>query len=283
MVSLKRTIPQRPKSRSRGIALEIRCRANVLPFKSLLYAIAHANKYVIKQRNSNASLYAHRLSTQMRDISSTVNSLRAATAISPSESLARGGNQDSPDMNPDSNSGRIRSAINTYVELFYNISKEERKSYIESFGSGRKTKIKPERNLLIVPALMAELKLPKEEVSNGLFHSLYKMPFKVLYDSSKSALHVALLEQNMAIRTVPYDTVESFSKSMEKLESRMKEVDGGRVEPQEDEEIKADFIEKAMEFSKVTEINIIDLISERVGTEGAIRTRMHRLVRRGRY
>ena len=76
---------------------------------------------------------------------------------------------------------------------------------------------------------MAELKLPKEDASKGLFYSLYKMPFKVLFESSKSALHVALLEQNMAIRTVPYDTVESFSKSLSKLETRMNAIGKGTI------------------------------------------------------
>ncbi len=256
----------RPRLRGKGLSLEIRCKANILPLKSLLYVIAHANKYVVKPKNSNASLYVHRLTAQMREIGAMANTLNG-----------------SGDINPDDHSSGIESAINAYVNLFYTATKDERKSYIESFNNGKKTKIKPERNLLIVPALMAELNQSKEEVSKGLFYYLYKMPFKILYDSSKSALHVALLEQNMAIRTVPYDTMEKFSQSMSKLESRIKSVEKGNIMPQDDEDTKADFIEKAIEFSKVTEINIIDLISERVGTESAIRTRMHRIMRRARY
>jgi hypothetical protein len=275
-----RSIKQ-PRIKSKGLSLEIRCKANVLPLKSMLYAIAHARQTLYKPKNSNASLYAHKLTSQMRDLSSMINSLNFSAR--PSQSQLPPPIQPSNPENPDEHSRGIESAINTYVDLFYNIHKDERKSYIESFNQKKNSKIKPERNLLIIPALMAELKMPKEDVSKGLFYSLYKMPFKMLYDSSKSALHVALLEQNMAIRTVPYDTVEKFSKSMSKLDARIKSVEKGEIKPQEDEDLKIDFIDKAIEFSKTTEINIIDLIAERVGTESAMNTRMHRIMRRAKY
>ncbi len=256
----------RPRIRSRGISLEIRCKANILPLKSLLYAMAHASKYMIRPKNSNASLYVHKLIAQTRNISALANSLKGSNDVSPSI-----------------HSKGIESAISTYVEMFYSVGRDERKWYIEEFNKGNRTKVKAERNLLVLPALMAELKMPKDEASKGLFYSLYKMPFKVLHESSKSALHVALLERNMAIRTVPYGAVERFSKSMSKLESRMAAVEGGGIDPDDDEDIKADFIERAIAFSKATDINIVDLISERVGTESAMRTRMHRIIRKARY
>ncbi len=260
---MNKTRSIRPRLRSRGKSLEIRCRANTLPLKSLLYIIAYAIKYAVKPKNSNASLYSHRLASQMREISALSDTMKAQ------------------DVNPDIHSRNIKSAINTYVELFYAISKEEREEYINTFNKGRRTKVFPGRNLLLIPALMAELKQSKEEVSRDLYCFLYKMPFNVLRDSSKMALHVALLEQNMAIRAVSSDTVEKFSKSMSTLESRINEIKEGNISPHEDEDVKADFIEKAMEFS--TDINIIDLISEKVGTESTMRTRMYRIMRRARY
>ncbi|MGI0100604.1 MAG: hypothetical protein ACREBH_02710 [Candidatus Micrarchaeaceae archaeon] len=263
---MEKTRSSRPRLRSRGLSLEIRCRANLLPLKALFLAIGTANKRIVKPRNSNASLYAHKLASHVRDLNTIANRLKG-----------------SADVDPDSNSNGMESAVKTYVDLFYTISKEERKGYIDSFSKGRKSKLKLERNLLIIPAMMAELKMPKEDVAKGLFYSLYKMPFKVLYDSSKSALQVALFEQNMAIRTVPYDTIESFSKSMSKLEKRIKGVEKGEISPSGDEDVKADFIDKTLEFSRATEINIADLIAEKVGTDAAVRTRMHRIMRRAKY
>ncbi len=278
---LEKTRSIRPRLRSRGLSLEIRYRANTLPFKALLYAIAHANKYVCKPRNSNAALYAHKLNANMRDLSTMTTALNFSA--SQSNQLPLPQVPSANPENPDVHSKMIESSLNTYVDLFYTISKDERKEYIELFNTKRKVKIKPESNLLLVPAIMAELKQSKEDVIKGLYYSLYKLPFKILYESSKSALHVALLEQNMAIKSVPYDTVERFSKSMTRLESRIKAIEKGNIKPQEDEDVKAYFIDRAIEFSRTTEVNIADLISERVGTESAIRTRMHRIMRRSRY
>ena len=243
---LEKTRSIRPRLRSRGLSLEIRCRANVLPFKSMVYALSHAKLKLYRSRNSNASMYGHRLTSQLRDLSSNIDALRYAATPSAAQLPPE---QPSPD-DPERNSRLINSSILTYVDLFYTINKEERKSYIESFNNQRKTKIKKERNLLIIPALMAELNQPKEEVSTHLFNNLYSMPFKVLHESSKSALHIGILEQNMAIKSVPYETVERFSKSMSRLESRIKAIEKGSINPIEDEDIKADFIEKASEFSK---------------------------------
>lgn len=269
----------RSKVRSKGLSLEIRYKANILPMKSMVYALSHAKLKLCKSRNSNASLYAQRLTSQARDLSYMIDSLRSS--VKPVQ-LPQPRPPSNPE-DPDEHSNAINSAVSTYVDTFYMISKEERKNYIESFNLSKRQKIKAERNLLIIPALMAELNQPKDDVSSTLFCKLYNMPFKVLYESSKSALHIGILEQNMAIKSVPYEVIEKFSKSMSRLETRMKNIDKGAINPQEDEEIKADFIERASDFSKSTEINILDLISERVGTESAILTRMHRLIRRARY
>jgi hypothetical protein len=262
---LEKTRSVRPRLRSKGLSLEIRCKANRLPLKSMLYAISHARAKLSKPK-TNANLYVHKLASHTRDLGFKIDSLNGSV-----------------DPNPDDNSDSIKSAVGLYVDLFYTISKEERKRYMEEFNEQKNRKITNERNLLIIPALMAELNMPKEEISDGLFHQLYRMPFKVLHDSSKSALHIGILEQNMAIKSVPYETVEKFSASMSRLEQRIKQIEQGRINPQDDEDLKADFIEKAADFSKKTEINIIDLISERVGTQSAVLTRMHRLIRRARY
>jgi len=267
---IEKARPIRARLRSKGLSLEIRSRANMRPLLSLIYALAHANKNIAKSRNSNESLYAHKLVMQVRDLSSMATSLK-----------------NSNDVHPNEHSKGLEAATSAYVEMFYALNKEERKKYIDSiihqFGS-RKSKIKHDRNLLIIPALMAELKQPKEDVVQGLYRNLYVMPFKLLIDSSKSALHVALFEQGIAIRTVQYETVERFSKSMQRLEERMKAVQSGELDPDEDpendEDIKANFIERAAQFSKSSDINVMDIISEKVRTDSAIRAALQRIIRK---
>ena len=279
MILLERTKTSRPRIRSRGVALEIRCRANILPLKAMLYAIAHARQKACKPRNSNSTLYVPRLTTQMRELAASIDALNAHS--SQPMRLAQSEPQADPD-DPELHSGGIESSIRTYVDFFYTISKAERKEYMETFGNPR-ARVGAERNLLLIPALMAEMGQPKEEVSKGLFWHLYRMPFKVLYDSSKSALHVGNLLNNMAIRSVEYGTVDSFSKSMSRLEARIKAIEKGQIRPQEDERLKAEFIERAIGFSKITDINVIDIMAQRVGTESAIQARMQRMIRKATY
>lgn len=277
---MERTRTARPRVRSRGLALEIRCRANILPLKAILYAIAHAKEKACKPRNSNSTLYVPRLTAQMRELAASIDSLNACTG-QPAR-LARSEPPTDPD-DPDAQSGSIESSIRTYVDLFYTISKAERKSYMETFEKARWSRISAERNLLLIPALMAELGLQKEEVSKGLFCHLYRMPFKALYDSSKAALHVGNLLNNMAIRSVEYETVDRFSKSMSRLEARIKAIEKGDIRPLEDERLKADFIDRCISFSRITDINVVDVMAQRVGTESAIQARMQRMIRKATY
>ncbi len=279
VILLERTKTSRPKIKSKGLALEIRCKANILPLKAILYAIAHARQKACKPKNSNSTLYVPRLTAQMREIASSIDALNAHS--NQPMRLAQSEPQADPD-DPEANSSSIESSIRTYVDFFYTISKAERKEYIETFGNPR-ARVGAERNLLLIPALMAEMNQPKEEVSRGLFWHLYRMPFKALYDSSKSALHVGNLLNNMAIRSVQYDTIDSFSKSMSRLEARIKTIEKGTIRPMEDERLKAEFIERAIGFSKITDINVIDIMSHKVGTESAIRARMQRMIRKATY
>ncbi len=211
----------RPRLRSKGLSLEIRSKANAIPLKSLIYAIKHATLKLSKKRNSNSSLYSYRLATHARELSRMVDNLKLSSNI-----------------DPEAHSKIIRASARLYVDLFYALSQDERKVYIQSF-SGKSTRIRPESNLLMIPALMAEFNQPKEEVAQTLHYALYRMPFRILYDSSKSALHLALLEQNMAIKSVPYEVVEQFSQSMAGLGSTMKAIEGGSINPNDDEDAKA--------------------------------------------
>lgn len=283
MIVLERTKIARPRIKSKGISLEIRCKANILPLKAMLYAIAHARQKACKPRNSNSTLYAPRLITHMRILASSIEALNACathpTRLSQSEPV-----KDPED--PDQQSECIESAVKVYVDLFYSITKEERKEYMESVKKGRTSKrsnYSSYNNLLLIPALTAELNQPKEEIAKGLFYHLYRMPFKVLYDSSKSALHVGNLLNDMAIKSVEYDAVDRFSKSMSRLEARIKAIEKGEIKPLEDEKLKAEFIDRAVSFSGITDINVVDLMAQRVGTESAIHARMQRMIRKATY
>ena len=108
------------------------------------------------------------------------------------------------------------------------------------------------------------------------------MPFKMLYNTSKSGLRLMLLQnQNgMTIKCMNYETVHDFSKSVSMLDARILEIAEGKINPIKDEELKNDFIEQAVKMSKETDINIVEIISDRVRTESHIMRESQRLMRR---
>jgi hypothetical protein len=281
VILLERTKTARPRLKSKGKGLEIRCRANLLPFRAMHYVMAHAKQRACKPRNSNAALHMPRLTAQMRDLNAVMEELdsygRPATRLAQSEPNM--GIAEDPEMRADA----IHSAVKAYVDLFYMIKTAERKAYLDSIQRENTFRINPGRNLLLIPALMAELNQPKDELCNGIFYSLYKMPFNVLYDCSKSALHVENLLRNMAIRDIQDDVTARFSRSLAKVESRIGAIGKGIIKPEEDERIKADFIENLLDFSKTTQINIADLVEQRVLTQAAMYARLYRIVRRANY
>jgi hypothetical protein len=276
VILLERTKVARHRQKGKG--LEIRCRANLLPLKAMHYAIAYAKHRVCKQRNSNAVLYIPRLTAQMRDLSTIINALdsygRPPDRL-PTSEPGIGAVED-----PEIRANAIRSSVKAYVDLFYMVKASERKSYMESIQRESKFGMSPGRNLLLIPALLAELNQPKEELSIGLFNSIYKMPFNVLYECSKSALHVENLLRNMAIKNMQFEIMEHFSKSLGRVEARMKAIERGVIKPSEDEKLKVEFIDKPLEFSKITQINIADLTEQRVLTQAAMYGRLYRMIRR---
>ena len=236
--------------------------ANLLPLRSLIYALSYT-KYKVGMVD-HIGAYARRLAPQVRILNSVAKSLGTANEI-----------------NPDSLYRSIEGSVTPYVEMFYALEKEKREAYLNSLDGYAKPKhIRPEQNLLLVPALMAERGIPKEEVVSGLSRALYKAPFKALYDSSKAALHIALLEESMAIKKVPDRMLKDFSGSLTMLKSVIERIEEGEIEPHEDEKVKRRFISEAVAFSEASDVWVADFICERLNTRKVNLARVHMMARR---
>jgi hypothetical protein len=264
------------KSALRPLSVEIRSRANLLPFKALIYVTSSA---VLKSPKSAKA----RLREQFKNTANSIKLLNSyadrfygpislsPAAVPPSE----------PD--PYAMTDTLRSAVDNYVSLFYSMTTHERGSYVKAMST-MKHKVKKEANMLFIPAILGEAGEDQKVVKAGLFKHLYAMPFKMLYSSSKAGLRLMLQMQNgMAMKSVNYELMHEFSKNVSMLDARILEISDGKINPIKDEELKSTFIEQAVKMSKETDINVVEIISDRVRTDSHIMREAQRMMRRAVY
>ncbi|MCL5430368.1 MAG: hypothetical protein M1504_02730 [Candidatus Marsarchaeota archaeon] len=242
----------------------IRCGANLIPVKGLIYALSHAkaNRHVAGSTRKAVKESVKNLNKSMKDLTTMSDDLRSMKDVTGVE------------LNE-----CIRSATASYVELFYALSIDERKQYLESSHSYTK-RVPREENLLLIPALMASKGEPKDNIIDFLSSNIYKMPFRVLYHASKAAVHIELLEQSMGIKSAPEPLLNGFSKALNNISDCMNQIEEGNVRPEYDEAIKYDFIEEAVTLSTTSDMKIADFISEKVMPSAFTERMARRIIRK---
>lgn len=254
------------KSVNKELFSEIRSKATMLPIKSLIYALMHARHKAMPLRNREMEPQLNRMGAQVKLLNLVWKDL-----------------YDYAEPDPEMLYKNFRYSLNTYVNFFYAMPKDERKEYIASVSRMRTQKgIAPEENLLLIPALMADKKEQRSNVTSWLGNAIYRAPFKALYDSSKTAMRIAMFKQNSAMRSASNTDLAAFSQSMAKLDSRIKDIEDGKINPAEDEALKSEFINEAIRFSDSTDVNLIEFISERIDTRKVVLARTVRMVRKAR-
>lgn len=247
--------------------MAIRCGANLLPVKGLLYAMAHAkaSRFVTGSSKQDVQISVRKLAKYIQELTDLAVDLQKMQEVSGS-SLHR----------------EIRLAVMAYVNLFYNMDESQRSSYLESCigHSGRKKKIPHEQNLLLIPALMASRGEARNDVTNFLSNAIYKIPFRVLYHSSKAAIHIELFQQAAGLKAAPDKEIERFSGLLEKVAGKMDGIEEGKVQPEEDEELKREFIDEAVHISHSTEMKIADFMSEKIMPNAFTDRMARRIIRR---
>lgn len=257
--------PVRVKGATITLSLAIRCGANLLPLKGLIYAIAHAraSRHVVHTRKENAQIALRRMAKYMSVLTAMANDLQKMKEV------------DGKDLYE-----ALRAAVLAYVDMFYQMEEEQRNSFLTSCSSHQGRKITHEQNLLLIPAIMASRGEPKHAVAAYLTNALYKVPFRVLYHSSKAAMHIELLQQAMGLKSAPEQLVKRFSASLANVEKCMIMIDNGKIEPEIDEVLKQEFVDEAVHFSQATDMKIADFISEKVMPNAFTDRLAKRIVRR---
>ena len=260
-----KTRNEKSKSAARALSLAIRCGANLLPLKGLLYAMAHAkaSRHVTGSSKEQVRISLRRLNRQMKELAMLADDLQSMKDIS-GEELHKG----------------IKRATATYVELFYNLNNDDRDSYLTSCSGHNSKKIANEQNLLLIPALMASRGESKDEITDFLSNNIYKIPFRVLYHSSKAAVHIELLEQAMGIKNAPEALIKNFSNALGNMVKCMDAIEQGSISPVADESLKQEFVDEAVLLSQQTDMKIADFISEKVMPSAFTDRMARRIVRK---
>ncbi len=227
----------------------IRCGANLLPVKGLIYALLHAkaNEHIKRTKDPRARAGIQRLSRHIGELNKMSDDL-----------------QHMKDVDPMILYRSIKLAIAAYVNLFYNLTENERNNYLERCDGHTLKRIDREQNLLLLPAIMAERGEPKPSVAAFLVNNIYRIPFRVLYHASKASMHIELLEQAMGIKSAPAGLMKQFSDTLHEICDRMEDISDGVVDPQADEELKQRFIEEAVKLSDTADMRIADFITEKI-------------------
>ncbi len=245
----KLKLKARDRTALKTLSLAIRCGANLLPVKGMLYAMSHAkaSRYVTGSQKQEVHASLQRMGRYIRELSLLASDLQRMREVS-GTTFHR----------------QLRLATISYVNVFYSMDNAKRDSYLESCV-GHSRKIENEQNLLLIPAIMASRGEPKNDVIQFLSNNIYKIPFRVLYHSSKAAVHIELLEQAMGIKAAPEEEqMRDFSSTLGKLERRMQEIQEGGIKPEVDEALKQEFVEEAVDLSQTSEMKVAEFIGERV-------------------
>ncbi len=246
---------------------EIRSRANALPLKSMMYAISHAMADPTIKADAASGNTKRRVSVLSRHLSTLdrlVLYLGNSSEIGPSQAY-----------------GTITSAAHSYVNLFYSMKPSSRNAYIERHSNGALSKrIKPENNLLVLPAIMASRKERRSSVHSAIVRNLHAMPLRFLYNKTKAAMRVELLEQAMGIKGARESALAGFSASMKNIEALLDGIAGGDIKPESDERAKDMFVNHIVDMSESEEMGISEYICEKLSTSNVSFKIARRIIRK---
>lgn len=259
-------LKSRPAQRSRSDTLRARrvlSRVNLLSIKSMLFAIDYALKAaptVFVREKEKVERDKRRLARHAKALHTLADSHYASHHVDPSESYRA-----------------IRTGITAYVNLFYDANPSELDLYIaECKVSGPGKRLRPEQNMLLIPALMASKGKPKSSAIAMLLSGVYSKPFKALYDSSKASLHMEFFKRSIAIANAPSASLDSFSQTLDRMSALIKSIDAQDIHPEEDDTSKEEFMEQLLKLNDETGVDTLSLLEEKLMPYESVNRRVMR-------
>ncbi len=247
------------------LSTAIRSGANLLSVLSLIYSMQYVkkSKYVAGTSNPITRMKMQEMTKKMDSLKTFAKKLQKMDEVSGDEFY-----------------NNIYDGVSVYTDLFYNMNADTINNYIINAEGHTLMNINRENNMLILPAIMALRNEQKTDIINFITNHLYKVPFKVLYHSSKAALHVELLEQSMGVKNVPIDITNNINNLLNILNDKTIEIERGNINPIQDEYLKIKFLDSIINVSHNTDMRIPEFISEKIMPNAFIERMARKLMRR---
>ncbi len=240
------------KSRSsRARARRVMSRVNLLSIKSVILSI----KYAMKEAPETFTRNRESMARDMRRLSKRLSTLESMAAV----------HYNDLGIEPARMYGVLKTSVTAYVNLFYDANASELDMYVAKCkASTMGKKLKPEQNMLLIPAMMASRGEPKSTAIGMLLAGVYKKPFKALYDSSRASLHMEFFKRSLAMANATDQSLESFSQTLDRMSTLLKSIDANDLHPAEDERRKEEFMEELLKLNDTTGVDTLSLLEEKL-------------------
>ncbi len=225
--------------------LEIRCRVNLLPAKSLLYALSYVNGRAQQSKNSQEMiLNMGRARRSVRVLNNVVDRLRSNRELDPKEMH---------DI--------ISIASSAYVNLYYSMDANVMKGILDEYGVSWKSRLPKEANLITMPAIMFNRNEAKNKVISNIKRSIYKKPFWFLYSAIESSKRIETLQISMALKKPTDYGMNKLAYSISALGRKVGEIEKGIIKPDDDEALKVEILNGLFAISELHNIHTISYIN----------------------
>lgn len=230
----------------------------MLPLKSMLCALSYAAPRFRLSSNANKI----NLTRHMALMGSTLSEMQSGR-----------------DVDPELRQERINAALEDYVAVFYSVGEARCSKYLQRCATEFR-RIPTKHNLLAISAIMALHGEPRDHVVSMLSRRLYAMPVTALHKAGRTIHSIELLEQSMAIKSMPMEAMDRFSMWIRRLELKRAKIYAGKITPTGDEQLIDRFIDEARELSVHSGTNVLGILEEIIGTTSTYELAARRLVRR---
>ncbi len=249
----------------RSMSKDILAKVNMLPVKSLLYAISYLLSKMDEKQSAEMTLHTTKAKRSLRQVIAAIESMRSLTPISAQEF-----------------STIIDSAVSSYINLYYSIDDNVRAAIMHDFGhksSARHESIGSDEHMLLLPLKMFKKRYTKSGVISLTRKGLYKKPLAYLHGAIEASRKVEMMQMRIGLKTQSAHSLSRIAEHIKMLDKRILEIEGGIINPEQDDEIKIRILDELAALAgshQIQSINYINAKLDEVSFNGSTASRMLR-------
>ena len=238
----------------RSVSKEIVSKLNILPIKSLLFAISFLLSKIDKAESEELQLNVTKTKRSIKQITTTINKLKLGDEIDPQEF----GNI-------------IDSAVSSYINLYYSLDNNMRNAITKEYGHymGKSESLGRDENILVLPLKMFKKRYTKNNAITLTRKGLYKKPFKYLSDAMEASRRVESMQMKIGLKPQSDFGISKIYGHIKMIEKRILDIERSIINPEIDERLKNEIIEELAGLSATHKIHTITYINSKLD-EGSL-------------